>query len=223
MSDDELVLFFRHNNQKLCGRFAKHQLNRSLGRVPQQSRAARWWKAATLLPLTFFGKNVFAQQIPVPAADSVQQVEADTSASTVFNDSIVADSADCIAEEPLVNDTLTASTDTQIAEPIVVKDVIVVPQVISIDGPFSIEPGDLMGVVAPMRPEILVHWYDVLTLPWFVSPEKKSKSAIEATDPNNIADAETPERKEEPKVPVLPEAPWYAAILPDRIRIRKKS
>jgi hypothetical protein len=68
MSDDELVIFFKQNNGKVCGRFRKDQTNRNLTQLPEKTSKAKWWKAAALLPLSLFSKNADAQQLP----DSLQ-------------------------------------------------------------------------------------------------------------------------------------------------------
>lgn len=64
MSDAELVIFFKQNNGKVCGRFRKDQTNRSLVKLPEKTSKAKWWKAAALLPLSLFTKNASAQQLP---------------------------------------------------------------------------------------------------------------------------------------------------------------
>ncbi len=71
MSDTELVIFFKHNKGKVCGRFRKDQTNRSLTQLPEKSSKATWWKAAALLPLSLFSKNASAQQLP----DSLQTTQ----------------------------------------------------------------------------------------------------------------------------------------------------
>lgn len=63
MNDDELMLFFKHSQGNICGRFRKDQLNRPLTPLPEKTSKATWWKAAALLPLTLFSKNTSAQQI----------------------------------------------------------------------------------------------------------------------------------------------------------------
>lgn len=71
MSDDELVIFFKQNNGKVCGRFRKDQTNRNLTQLPEKTFKAKWWKAAALLPLSLFSKNAGAQQLP----DSLQTTQ----------------------------------------------------------------------------------------------------------------------------------------------------
>jgi hypothetical protein len=71
MSDDELVIFFKQNNGKVCGRFRKDQMNRSLIKLPEKTSKAKWWKAAALLPLSLFSRSADAQQLP----DSLQTAQ----------------------------------------------------------------------------------------------------------------------------------------------------
>jgi hypothetical protein len=57
MSDDELMLHFRHSGGKTCGKYSKEQLNRPINLLPEKSTNAKWWKIAALIPLTLFGKH----------------------------------------------------------------------------------------------------------------------------------------------------------------------
>jgi|GEM_PF-5561723 hypothetical protein len=85
MSDDELVLFFRHSKGKVCGRFRSDQLNRPLPLLPEHKSKARWWKAAALLPFAFFSKSASAQQLSPDSATTVQLP------SPIIPDSLVVD------------------------------------------------------------------------------------------------------------------------------------
>jgi len=73
MNDDELLLFFRHAEGKICGRFRQDQLNRPLNPLPEKSSKANWWKAAALLPLTLFSKSSFGQQLSTDTTKKEQQ------------------------------------------------------------------------------------------------------------------------------------------------------
>jgi hypothetical protein len=75
MSDDELIIFFRQNNGKVCGRFRKDQLNRPFAQLPERTTKAAWWKAAALLPLSFFSRSANAQQL---STDSVPAAQPET-------------------------------------------------------------------------------------------------------------------------------------------------
>lgn len=63
MTDEELILMFRYSNGKLCGRFAKSQLDRPLRMLPEKTTPAGWWRTLLLLPLTLFAKPSTAQQL----------------------------------------------------------------------------------------------------------------------------------------------------------------
>ncbi len=65
MSDDELMLHFRHSGGNACGKYSKAQLNRPFNLLPQKSGNAKWWKIVALIPLTFFGKQLKAQYVEV--------------------------------------------------------------------------------------------------------------------------------------------------------------
>lgn len=82
MSDDELMIFFKQSQGKICGRFRKDQLNRPLTPLAERTAKATWWKAALLLPFSFFSKSGTAQQLPVDSTQTAQlpymALEADT-------------------------------------------------------------------------------------------------------------------------------------------------
>lgn len=86
MNDDELLLFFKHSQGKICGRFRKDQLNRPLTTLPEKTSKATWWKAAVLLPLTFFSKSSSAQQL---TTDSTKQEQQGPVANVAPADSVV--------------------------------------------------------------------------------------------------------------------------------------
>ena len=102
MSDDELMLFFRHSNGKICGRFARHQLDRPMPLLPQKTQPAKWWRTLLLLPLTLFGKSARAQN--------------DSAAQVVTKDTLVV-SADSTLTNTLVDSTVaTAHSDSTEAD-----------------------------------------------------------------------------------------------------------
>jgi hypothetical protein len=68
MSDDELMLYFRHANGNMCGRFSVNQINRPFQLLPDKSQKAKWWRTLLLIPLTLFGKSAKAQNVSVPYA-----------------------------------------------------------------------------------------------------------------------------------------------------------
>lgn len=85
MSDDELMLYFRHNGGKICGRLSATQLNRPMRLLPDATSKAKWWRTLILIPLTLFGKTVKAQYFQ--AQHSIEQsknpVQADTLPGTL--------------------------------------------------------------------------------------------------------------------------------------------
>ncbi len=86
MNDDELLLFFKNTQGKICGRFRKDQLNRPLTPIPEKTSKATWWKAAALLPLTLFSKSTSAQQV---VSDTTKQEQLGPVADVAEPDSIV--------------------------------------------------------------------------------------------------------------------------------------
>jgi hypothetical protein len=73
MDDNELLLFFKHSQGKICGRFRIDQLNRPLQPIPEKTTKAQWWKAVMLLPFTFFSKSSSAQQLQPDSAQTEQE------------------------------------------------------------------------------------------------------------------------------------------------------
>ena len=73
MSDDELMLYFRHNNEKMCGRFSVHQINRPFQLIPEKYTKAKWWRTVFLFPLLLFGKSGKAQNdsVKISHTDSI--------------------------------------------------------------------------------------------------------------------------------------------------------
>jgi hypothetical protein len=105
MSDDELMLYFHHNNGKICGRLANTQLNRPMVLLPEKTQKAKWWRTLMLIPLTLFGKSAKAQ------LDSVNYFNhpTDTNALSLQNDST--ENGFSVKAETVVND-LTVKKDT---------------------------------------------------------------------------------------------------------------
>jgi hypothetical protein len=88
MSDDELMLYFRHNNGKICGRLHQTQMNRPMILLPEKTVNAKWWRTLILIPLTLIGKQTKAQY--VEAANQFQS--SDTNVLLQQNDSLRNDS-----------------------------------------------------------------------------------------------------------------------------------
>lgn len=111
MTDDELILMFRYSNGKLCGRFAKFQLDRPLRRLPEKTTPARWWRTLLLLPLTFFAKPSKAQNLHETMHTS-QQEASDTvlvEQMPVDSNAVAAQSDSAQEQQPLVSVTFSDS------------------------------------------------------------------------------------------------------------------
>lgn len=96
MTDEELILMFRYSNGKLCGRFAKSQLDRPLRMLPEKTTPAGWWRTLLLLPLTLFAKPSTAQNLhemmhtalqEANDTELVEQMPVDSNAVAVQSDS----------------------------------------------------------------------------------------------------------------------------------------
>jgi hypothetical protein len=87
MSDDELMLYFRHNDGKICGRLSNTQLNRSIQALPEKTEKAKWWRTLALIPLTFFGKQVKAQYFDAVYSNHLPDTERIVSEPVLQNDS----------------------------------------------------------------------------------------------------------------------------------------
>jgi hypothetical protein len=99
MNDDELLIFFKHAQGKICGRFRQDQLNRPLTTLPEKTSKATWWKAAALLPLTLFSKNTSAQQV---IGDTTAHVQTDPVLNATVPDTV----APPVVDLAHVNDTI---------------------------------------------------------------------------------------------------------------------
>ena len=101
MSDEELVAYFQ-KGEKLCGRFAAHQLNRPL--IPEERKSIRW-KAALLLPALLFGAKGFARQANANPQIVQQQTFRSTPAQHPAVDPLLIEGVvtDSITGEPLID------------------------------------------------------------------------------------------------------------------------
>lgn len=225
MSDDEVLLFFRNSTGNICGRFRKEQMNRPYTPIPGTTRSAQWWKAAALLPLTLFGKNLSAQTDSVSPPDSLQVMnDTLTPLPEIVNDSAV-----------VAVDSAVVSQDTSIT--ILIGDSAIAakpecaPVDVTISGGATITPiDDRMGVVfnppvtslgnvyhsLPPRLDFVpfVTWFERLRNP-------KADDKLETTNPDFVISAEEHQPKPDPVPPTIPERPWYEAILPERLRSRR--
>lgn len=234
MSDDELVLFFRHNNKKLCGRFSSQQLNRPFNHLPESTRKSNWWKAAVLLPLSLFSKNIFGQQL-----DSVPPYEP---MIIVDNDSIHKPDS-LVAEQNLSPDTSVVQVDSTLVKPdssqaeaptaktetitVMVGDINVNPIVLGWCPMPIQEVGEVMGVTSVptyphIEPRFIPNWYESTPFSWFYFRQRnKYETKLTAVDPMASAASEQNNPKEDPINPPVGESSWYDAILPSFIRKRK--
>ncbi|HET6991365.1 MAG TPA: hypothetical protein VFJ43_08585, partial [Bacteroidia bacterium] len=106
MSDDELMLYFRHNNGKICGRLHKTQLNRPMNLLPEKTVNAKWWRTLILIPLTLFGKQAKAQFVYA----TKQMQSPDTAAIAQQNNSLKNDSVS--KEKVAIADSAKPSADS---------------------------------------------------------------------------------------------------------------
>lgn len=217
MSDDEMLLFFRNSGANICGRFRKDQLHRPYTMIPQTTRPAQWWKAAALLPLTLFAKSASAQQNDTVTQDSATvQNDSITSPVGVSQDSTVV-SGDSISEA----DPLALETNDPLLKPAAPKPtefVISFESVSTISGGPCLVPAYILGgMIAIPDPSPLE---GIFAGGSFASRKKTDADAFNTTDPALLTETENSEPKE-PVPPVIPERPWYEAILPRSWRIRK--
>lgn len=215
MSDDELVLFFKYNNKKLCGRFSQNQINRSFTTLPVIKENTSRLRVLWLLPLTLIAKWSAAQQI-----DSV--LEADTSNITL-RDSI---SVDSLVTIDLPNDSTADKVDSLITEMPATSEEIV----------FSSQCGPhTLGFYVPEEVIYMgkVGVPDYLQASWRYTnfwdsgrthPNKTNDTpmVVQETINDNLTENDPSEKKEEPQPPLKPVTPWYEAILPSSLRIRRK-
>jgi hypothetical protein len=74
MSDDELMLYFRHSNGNMCGRFSVNQINRPFQLLPDKSQKAKWWRTFFLFPLLLFGKSAKSQAVDAVKISNVDSI-----------------------------------------------------------------------------------------------------------------------------------------------------
>ncbi|TND10463.1 MAG: hypothetical protein FD123_105 [Bacteroidetes bacterium] len=91
MSDTEVALWFSQSKGKVCGRFAKHQLNRSLALPsdkPVRANRKFWLNALWLIPMAWFSKPAAAQEVikskpPVSVNTGQKTVETQQEVKTI--------------------------------------------------------------------------------------------------------------------------------------------
>lgn len=225
MSDDELLLYFKNSKDKICGRFLPQQLNRAYTPIPETTHKSPWWKAAVLVPLAFLAKNSQAQQndsVFVP--DSLEIIKNDSLARPVaeMNDSVVVigDSTEA------VNDSveLTVEKEPSLEIEFVSTEAIITGSMVLGACPIP-APEAIVGGIGPMEPElpprVSPYWYQ----PWFdlwkyFRKADRSATIEQGGDPS-LAVTELNKPLEKPVPPPIPAAPWYEAVLPSILRIRR--
>ncbi len=215
MSDDELVLFFKYNNKKLCGRFHSDQLNRSLRSIQEKTSRSTWWKAVVTIPLALFSRHAFAQQNDsIISVDSMKIVRADsTITDTIPPEEIVVDS---IPSEP--DCTITTSHKSPGEQSTIVT--IMTGDVTTSVGCVVPTAPVVVGWI-PGRPEFKPTLYDPLGLEVLFAPDPESPDTLQRTGTTNLTEKNPGAKSEEPRSPATA-TPWYEAILPSSLRIRRK-
>ena len=217
MSDDELVLFFKYNRKKVCGRFSIEQLNRQLQLIPESRNRSVSGRAIWLLPLTLLARWGFAQQ-----ADSIPPVD---TVSVTVDDSVTIER----------DSSLTQAEDTSVS--VAVGDTVIIPETTppkETKTIISLDPKDCrMGVVYNPPPVIVgnvgykryTHFtptlYDPNGLAVLFAPDPETPDTILDTNPDHLV-SNVPEKNREEPAPATP-SPWYEAILPSSLRIRRKT
>lgn len=110
-SDDELLRFVKNNDDKICGRFTKNQLNRKIestsiseSKIIQYSKVAGFVLPSLIANETFSQVSYFEKETPLPASkehtyydDSIKSVEKKNQEKFEFKFQIV----DSITNEPI--------------------------------------------------------------------------------------------------------------------------
>lgn len=219
MSDDELMLYFKHSHGKICGVFANDQLNRRIKLLPEKTQRAGWWRMLLLIPLSFFSKSSRAQ-----SNDSIDSVLQSDSVSLV-NDStqnipaIANTDPDSISQIDSTELATENRNDSDIALRTVPPEGGFTETLISISGDVSITTtvGFCSMPLVPGEPDLRTAlFWDRLFPTW----RKLKKNEQQIDKPNPLKEiADQPEKKPEPKAPALPASNEISGIMPEE---RKK-
>jgi len=191
MSDDELMLYFRHASGKMCGRFSKSQINRPFQLLPDKSSKAKWWRTFFLFPLLIFGKSGKAQTV-----DSVKMSTVD---SVALSKNFKSDSAHKEVTAVKKKKRHRKKLVTIESKPV---------------GMICV-PGEIMGGIGPTNTPYIPA-YELPFLPhylfsWFLPQRKDTISEM-----NMHRDlANQKEESPKPQHPALPSSDPFAGVLPD--------
>jgi hypothetical protein len=218
MSDDELLLYLRHNSGSTCGRFAKHQLNRPMQLLPGRSAPAKWWKTLLLLPLTLFSKDARAQYFEVANEDRMP----DTASIAVRDSNVTAVEESIVAVDSLLpvrdSGSIVSIDPNEICEPD--SEVIVAPVVVSLNpglistGTYFIPEHDIIYGGFGTQPEIIGFVNPINEEAWETQRIRQGFDILKPYDP------------EDPQKPASPNSPAstdFSAILPKRQRWFRRS
>jgi hypothetical protein len=213
MSDDELMLYFRHSKGNTCGLFSNDQLNRRIKLLPEQTQKARWWKTLLLLPLTLFSKNTKAQTDSLPHTDSMQTIITE-------NDSLVRDEITGRTDTIVASDSISLALKSDSLQLPKVKE----PEFITVTLPLEVSGtvittlGFCTGPTVAEENGLWIKIVDSL----FPSRIKRSGDQLNKSDRlKQLADH--PEKKPEPAQPALPASNDLNAILPEELRKSKRT
>ncbi len=221
MSTDEIVLFLHHNKEKTCGRFTATQLGAAYNPLPQGKRTSSWWKAAVLLPLSFFSKNVDAQQNDsLPIIDSLV-VRNDS--MSIQNDTALVSQDSVVSPDELLSDSAIAHVDSITTGDSIVE--IHAPRQKSQSIELVSTGSMVYGGFTPITPIYNGGMTIIPALPMIdvVGSQVKSRrvqgESVSETKPSLVGDPK--DRTPDPIPPTIPETPWYEAILPSSLRTRR--
>jgi hypothetical protein len=210
MSDTELMLFFRRNQNNVCGRFTTHQVKRPMPLVIPSPQKPNGWRALLLLPFALFAKQIRAQSNDsVPVIDSTSVVESDSLAPVVDSTaSVVTDSL------PVDGDTLTARSPESNPQPEIINvDVVSSGSVVMIIG-------DVSAPYCPPPP--FFESSDNHPLGVFPPIMNDESEHLNATPPG-VTDKDPLAANDPAPPPAIPPDSWYEAILPVTWRMRRRS
>ncbi len=241
MSDDELMLYFKHSRQNLCGVFSNEQLNRRIKLLPEKTRKARWWRMIALLSLSLFSKSAKAQYVDYINGDrqSHPQIDSVINPVTLENKPDSAELAKTktdsvnISSEPLTNNVLPA--DSIIANVLTLTNPIMNGPYMS-GGIYLMTMGDVCISTPfipfePLKGEECTSetepypaiWHlevwDILHEKWRTWIRKKEKF----DNPGELKALTSLPEKPEPEKPALPSSTQISGILPPEDRKIKRS